>query len=79
MVASEQQLVEMQEWLNQAELEKNKLVSELSQAQAQIVAQDKRQAITDQRLLDIESRNQELEKSYREAALAHSGHERRRS
>lgn len=71
IAASEQQLVEMQGWLNQAELEKNKLISELSQAQAQIVAQDKCQAITDQRLLDVESRNQELEKSYREVALAH--------
>lgn len=68
---SEQQLAEMQTFLHQAELEKEKMTINLSQLQAQGIEQEKRQAIADLRLADAEARNKELEKAYREASLAH--------
>jgi plasmid replication DNA-binding protein KfrA len=68
--ASEQQLAEIQTLLHQAELDKEKLLSELSQIQVLKTEQDKRQAVADQRLRDAESRNKELEQLYRETSLA---------
>jgi len=71
IATAEQHLIEMQEMLYQADMEKDRLNSELQKAQQQMIEQDKRQAIADQRLLDAQSRCQELETRYRESALAH--------
>jgi hypothetical protein len=71
ITALEQQLAEMGELLLKTELEKDRLILELQKVQQQIIEQDKRQAIADQRLLDAQARCQELEKLYRESALAH--------
>ncbi len=71
MAATEKQLTEMGEMLLQLDLEKDRLTLELGKAQQSMMEQDKRQAVADQRLLDAQSRCQELEKLYRESALAH--------
>ena len=71
VAATEKQLTEMGEMLLQLDLEKDRLTLELNKAQQHIIEQDKRQAIADQRLLDAQSRCQELENLYRESALAH--------
>ncbi len=70
MLTTEKQLDEMGEMLLQMSLEKDRLTLELNKAQKHIIEQDKRQAIADQRLLDAQSRCQELEKLYHESALA---------
>ncbi len=69
--AMEQQLAEMGELLLKSELEKDGLTLELQKMQQHTIELDKRLAIADQRLLDAQSRCQELEKLYRESALAH--------
>jgi chromosome segregation ATPase len=71
ITAMEQQLTEMGELLLKTDLEKDRLTQELQKSQQQIIEQDKRLAIADQRLLDAQARCQELEKLYRESALAH--------
>lgn len=71
VAATEKQLTEMGEMLLQLDLEKDRLTLELGKAQQSMMEQDKRQAVADQRLLDAQSRCQELEKLYRESALAH--------
>ncbi len=71
ITAMEQQLAEMGELLLKTDLEKDQLTQELQKTQQQIIEQDKRLAIADQRLLDAQARCQELEKLYRESALAH--------
>ena len=70
ITAMEQQLAEMGDMLLKADQEKNQLTLELQKVQQQILEQDKRLAVADQRLLDA-SRCQELERLYRESALAH--------
>jgi chromosome segregation ATPase len=69
--AMEQQLAEMGDMLLKADQEKDQLTVELQKVQQQSLEQDKRLAVADQRLLDAQARCQELEKLYREAALAH--------
>jgi chromosome segregation ATPase len=71
ITAMEQQLAEIGELLLKTDLEKDRLTQELQKTQQQIIEQDKRLAIADQRLLDAQARCQELEKLYRESALAH--------
>ncbi|MBS0351035.1 MAG: DNA-binding protein [Proteobacteria bacterium] len=71
LTAIEQQLAEMGELLLKTDLEKDRLILELQKVQQQIIEQDKRQAVADQRLLDAQARCQELERLYRESALAH--------
>ena len=71
ITAMEQQLAEMGELLLKTDLEKDRLILELQKVQQQIVEQDKRLAIADQRLLDAQARCLELERLYRESALAH--------
>jgi hypothetical protein len=71
VATAEKQLAEMGEMLLQMSLEKDRLTLELNKTQQHLIEQDKRQAIADQRLLDAQSRCQELEKLYRESALAH--------
>lgn len=70
VAVTEKQLTEMGEMLLQVDLEKDRLTLELNKAQQHIIEQDKRQAIADQRLLDAQSRCQELENLYRESAIA---------
>ena len=70
VATTEKQLDEMGEMLLQMSLEKDRLTLELNKAQQHVIEQDKRQAIADQRLLDAQSRCQELENLYRESALA---------
>jgi Plasmid replication region DNA-binding N-term len=69
VAATEKQLAEMGEMLLQIDLEKDRLTLELNKAQQTIVEQDKRQAVSDQRFLDMQSRCHELENLYHEAAL----------
>ena len=71
ITAMEQQLTEMGELLLKTDQEKDRLILELQKVQQQIIEQDKRLAIADQRLLDAQARSQELERLYRESALAH--------
>ncbi len=71
ITAMEQQLAEMGDMLLKADQEKDQLTLELQKVQQQTLEQDKRLAIADQRLLDAQARCQELEKLYRESALAH--------
>ncbi len=71
ITAMEQQLAEMGDMLLKADQEKDQLTTELQKVQQQTLEQDKRLAVTDQRLLDAQARCQELERLYRESALAH--------
>ncbi len=71
VATAEQHLTEIQELLQQAALEKDTLATAANKANQQIIEQDKRQAVTEQRLLDIEQRNKEIEQLYRESSLAH--------